>query len=144
MTFKRLTYLVSAIISIVVLIVLIFACIKFEVFGQGSIGVKAVMSMYNFKDVQQLENNLNTLKDVTTDEVYEYLAVTNTDKSLNTYLKFKQESVEVEILESRPGTVLYTLHSNSLSDGRKFLFTYDLNYLGKIKYAREMECIDFY
>lgn len=144
MSFKKITYVVSSMVAISVLMAFILGCIKFEVFSQGSTGVKAVMAMYDFKDVEDLESNLEDLEKITTQKVYEYLAVTNTDKSLNTYLKFKQEPVEVEILESRPGTIIYTLHSNSLSDGRKFLFTYDLNYLGKIKYAREMECIDFY
>lgn len=118
--------------------------IKTELISQGSIGVDAVNYLYNYKTIEQLAKQDESLKEIVTDDVYKYLTVTNYDKSLNVYLKFKQCEVEVEILSSSPGKVVYTLHTDALSDGRKFIFLYDVNWFGKICNVQEFEGIPFY
>lgn len=139
-----------ALISCVIIVVLgvigflgLF-CIKSEIFTQGRVGVQAVEALYQFNTLEQLESNLPKLKSLTTEEIYNRIAVTNSDKALNVYLKFKKNPVKVEILDKKPGYVLYTLDTGSLSSGRIFLFSYELNWKGEICSVREMECIDFY
>ena len=122
----------------------ILLSLKFEIFTQGSLGIDAVNYLYNFKTIDDLDKNDKKLKDITTESAYESLTVTNSDKALNTYLKFKDNAVSVEILSSGPGKVVYTLHSDSLSDGRKFIFLYEVNLFGKIANAQEFEAIPFY
>lgn len=122
----------------------ILLCLKYEVFTNGKLGVEAVNYLYNFNTVDDLDENDKKLKDITTKSAYESLTVTNSDKALNTYLKFKDNAVEVEILSSGPGKVVYTLHSDSLSDGRKFIFLYEVSFFGKITSAEEFEAIPFY
>lgn len=139
--------LVSIIITTLVCLLLlggVLLCLKYEVFTNGSLGVDAVNYLYNFNSVDDLDKNDKKLKDITTESAYESLTVTNSDKALNTYLKFKDNAVEVEILSSGPGKVVYTLHSDSLSDGRKFIFLYEVNFFGKITSAQEFEAIPFY
>lgn len=139
--------LVPIIITTLVCLLLlgwVLLCLKYEVFTNGSLGVEAVNYLYNFNSVDDLDKNDKKLKDITTESAYESLTVTNSDKALNTYLKFKDNAVEVEILSSGPGKVVYTLHSDSLSDGRKFIFLYEVNLFGKITSAQEFEAIPFY
>lgn len=127
---------------------LLFLMISFsisrEVFNPGSVGEKAVMALYDFKDINELEDQLGDLKRITTESVYNKIAVINADKALNTYLKMHKNPVKVEIIDKQPGIVHYTLHTDSLSDGRQFLFIYKVNWLGKICYVNEMEGIGFY
>lgn len=114
--------------------------------NDNSIGSNIVMDLYNFKDVQELSDNDDDLKEKTTESAYEILSVTKQDKALNYYLKLKNLPTSVEIIRqdesSKGGYVLYTLHSNALSEGRKFLLIYDI-VKGKLDNPREMECIDF-
>lgn len=107
-------------------------------------GKKAVMSLYNFKTVNELADNLENLKSIMTDECYYDTTVLNASKSLNTYLKLKQKRTEVTILDVKPGYVLYKLTNENISPNRLFIFTYELNLFGKIDYVREFEAIDFY
>lgn len=119
-----------------------------------SYGEQAVNLMYDFNSIDELNSNTEPLKDITDDESYNNLVVSNYTKALRTYLKlFRQKdgdvtaSCDVEILREHQtkegGYVLYTLHSNALSEGRKFLLLYDISD-GKLSNVREMECIDFY
>lgn len=135
---------VFVISSICMLLFLYLFSLKHEIFSRGAIGVKAVNYLYDFSSIDDLEGNLSKLADVVTEDVYKDVAVTNSDKALNTYLKFKKNPVTVSIIDSKPGFVLYTLDTNSLSSGRKFIFSYTVNWMGKIDSVREMEAIDFY
>lgn len=121
-----------------------------ELFNPGSVGVKAVNYLYNFTNLEQIEKQLDDLKSITTESVYDKIAIVNANKALNTYLKFggkKDGDVmesKVEIINSQPGLVHYTIHSDALSEGRQFLFIYKVNWFGKISYVNEMEGIGFY
>ncbi|WP_304427986.1 hypothetical protein [uncultured Clostridium sp.] len=109
-----------------------------------SIGEKAVMLMYDFEDAYDLDSHMKDLKRITTKEVYNELTINNADRTLNTYLKFKDNSVDVEIIKSTRNYILYRLNTESLTTNRKFMFTFDTDIWGKINYVREMEIIDFY
>lgn len=110
------------------------------------LGVKAVVLMYEFEKIEDLAGQDAELKGITTDTAYNYLTVTDSDRALNTYLKFKKKSCSVRIVRSNfsksGGSVVYTLDSVSVSNGRTFSFIYDL-VDGKIDNPREYECIDF-
>lgn len=117
---------------------------KVELFTKGHVGVKAVKLLYDFGNIKQLENNLEDLEDLMTERCYYKTTVLNSDKSLNTYLKFKQSDTRVNIIDSKPGFVLYSLVNKNISENRIFIFSYRLNLFGKIYEVREFEAIDFY
>lgn len=108
------------------------------------LGVEAVNYMYNFSDVKELDANMPKLESITTKEVYSGLTIDNMDRALNTYIKFKNVPCKVRVLKNTHNYVLYTLDTDALSSGRKFLFLFDVNKAGKISYVREVEAIDFY
>lgn len=108
-----------------------------------SVGVKTVMTLYNFDTVTELNSNMDTLSNLCTSDVYNTLTIDNIERTLNTYLKFKQDAVKVEVLESNTNYVLYTLHTKSLSVGRKFMFVYTTDFFGKISKVSEYEVIPF-
>lgn len=109
-----------------------------------AIGEKAVMLMYNFSDAYELDSHMKDLRKITTKEIYNELTINNSDRTLNTYLKFKDNSVDVEIIKSTRDYVLYRLNTESLTTNRKFMFTFDTDIWGRINYVREVEVIDFY
>lgn len=110
------------------------------------LGKQAVLLMYNFEKVEELEGQDEGLKGITTGSAYEYLTVTNSSRALNTYLKFNKKPVTVKILRndytSSGGEVLYQLDNIYISSNRTFLFTYDV-VDGKIDNPVEYECINF-
>ena len=130
-------------VSLVIILLGSF-CIKREIFSNGRVGVRAVKLLYQFKNINELEDNLKGLERMMTKKCYYDTTVLNSSKSLNTYLKFKKQKTTVNILEQRPGFILYSLDNPNLTGTRLFIFSYDVNYLGKINKVREFEAIDFY
>ncbi|MGL4950168.1 MAG: hypothetical protein ACRC5M_07270 [Anaeroplasmataceae bacterium] len=135
--------LVSIIVVLLVIIGFMFMAMRTP---KETEGAKVVKLLYNFDTIEQLAVQDYDLEKLTTESAYKYLTVTNSDRALNTYLKFNKKPTEVQILRegysSKGGYVLYTLNTTALSAGRKFLFMYDLED-GLVTNPREMECIDF-
>lgn len=117
---------------------------KYELFSQGKVGIEAVELLYDFNNINELANNLKDLKKMMTTKCYYKTTVLNSEKSLNTYLKFKKKSTKVNIIDSKPGFVLYSLDNEYITDSRIFIFSYRLNLFGDICEVREFEAIDFY
>ena len=108
-----------------------------------AIGETAVKYLYNFNSVEQLAANMPNLQDITTEEVYNQLTIDNEGRTLNTYLKFKNDACTVDVIKSTSSYVLYNILNDNIDQDRIFIFTYHVNDSGKIDYAREEECIDF-
>lgn len=134
---------IGGLLTLILLVGFFFINNKYEITSKGSKGEEVVKLLYDFRKIDDLAKQDEKVKSLLTEEVYKELTVRDAERALNTYLKFKQNPCSVEILEKRPGTIIYTLNTNSLSAGRVFIFTYDVNIWGKICYARELEGIDF-
>ena len=142
----RLNSLIKILVILIVLGILFFGVYWFyKDKTTKNIGKQTVALMYDFSDANELKQNDSKLKEITTEETYTKLTATNEDRALRTYLKLSSGS-KVEFIKSvatsNGGYVLYTIKSSRLSDGRKFLFLYDLEG-DKVSNVREMECIDF-
>lgn len=134
-------------ITVLICVVVIFSgmfIIKREIISSGRVGSKAVKLLYEFDSIDELEDNLVKLRSMMTDRCYYSVTVLNSDKSLNTYLKFKKEKTKVNILDSKPGFILYSIDNPNISSDRLFIFSYRLNGSGEIEEVREFEAIDFY
>ena len=107
------------------------------------IGVNAVQLLYQFKNLEELGRHQNSLKNITTEDVFDIITVDNEERTLNTYLKFRGNSCDVQILKARPNYVLYRIDCESIDSDRTFIFLFDVDNSGKINYVREEECIDF-
>lgn len=136
------------ILGTLVVISVVTVVLIFKLYGNSEepLGKKAVGLLYSFETLEDLQENDSELQSTLSEEDYEKLTVTNSERALGTYLKFKKNPVAVEFIRSNEskdgGYVLYTLKSDSLSEGRKFVFLYDL-VEGNVSNVREMECIDF-
>jgi predicted hydrocarbon binding protein len=108
-----------------------------------NVGVLAVKYMYQFGDVDELDNNMEALKVITSEEVYSNLTIDNTDKALRVYLKFNNNPVIVNVEDIGKDYVVYSLHTESISSFRKFVFFFETGKGGKIVKAREGELLDF-
>lgn len=107
------------------------------------LGVKAVMALYDFRDAYQLDSNMVTLKDITTEAVFNDLTIDNEQRTLNTYLKFEGKAVTVNILKNTESYVLYSLDTEKISADRIFVFFFDVDKEGKISWYKEVEGIEF-
>lgn len=130
--------------SILVLIMCLLFVNKYELISQGKVGVNAVKLLYDFNNINDLANNLEDLRGMMTEKCYYKTTVLNSDKSLNTYLKLKKKATKVNIIDSKPGFVLYSLENENITESRLFIFSYRLNLFGDIYDVREFEAIDFY
>lgn len=110
---------------------------------KSALGIKAVKLLYNFGTVEQLDMQMADLYDITTKSVYNQLTIDNEERTLNTYLKFKNKTTTVNIIKATESYVLYTLKNVNISSDRYFVFMFDVNKHGKIDYVREVEAIDF-
>ena len=135
---------------ILVLSLLLVLGIEFQVVNRitnrekeyQALGESAVMALYDFGSVYDLDRNMYDLKQITTDAVFSQLTIDNEQRSLNTYLKFKDSSVSVRILRSGSDYVMYSLDTESIDADRVFVFFFTVDN-GKINSVREMECYDF-
>ena len=109
----------------------------------AALGEEAVKLLYDFGTVEQLDYQMNDLKKITTDAVFNQLAIDNEERTLNTYLKFKNKAVTVKVVKSTSDYVLYRLETENISEDRLFAFFFDVDDSGKISYVREVEAIDF-
>lgn len=144
---KLIKFIFKLLLPILVLSFLV-SCFTFTLINNSSknqkdIGVKAVTYLYQFNQVEDLDNNMEKLKTITTDEVFNQLTVDNEERTLNTYLKFKGKSTDVEIIKSTETYVLYSLDTEYVDSNRVFIFMFDVNNEGKLSYVRECECLDF-
>lgn len=136
--------LVLAVVASIVVPISIYARIQ-HVAQQhvAELGERAVKLMYDFGTVEQLDYQMSDLKAITTDAVFNQLTIDNEERTLNTYLKFKNKAVTVEIVQSTHDYVMYHLITPNISAERLFVFFFDVDDSGKISYVREVEAIDF-
>lgn len=134
-------YVIAGSITVVLGVGIVLGGIRLQ---KANTGVKAVELMYDFKTAYDLNDQMTELKKITTTDIYRELTIDNADRTLNTYLKFKNKPVEVEIIKSTDNYVLYRLNTEVITTNRKFMFVFDTDWLGRINYVREMEVIDFY
>jgi hypothetical protein len=111
--------------------------------AKAKLGVNAVKMLYQFRNVDALEYQQESLKSITTEDVYNQLTVDNDQRMLNTYLKFNEDASSVNVEKSTDSYVIYSLDCDSIDESRKFVFLFDVNSSGKISYVRECELIDF-
>lgn len=141
---RKIGIVLSSICFLAILVFALMTITRLEIISNGRVGSKAVKLLYDFNNIGELEDNLVGLKSMMTDRCYYSTTVVNSDKSLNTYLKLKKAKTTVNIIESKPGFVLYSLDNPNITPSRLFIFSYKLNLFGKIEEVREFEAIDFY
>lgn len=109
----------------------------------AELGEAAVKLLYDFGTAEQLDYQMQGLKEITTEPVFNQLTIDNEERTLNTYLKFKNEPVTVEVARSTNQYVIYSLDTKNISKDRIFVFFFTVNGEGKIDSVREVEAIDF-
>lgn len=107
------------------------------------LGTKAVMLLYDFGTVEELDTQMYQLKKIATDSVFNQLTIDNEERTLNTYLKFKGGPVTVNVVQATDSYVLYTLKCDAVDLDRHFIFMFDMSVNGKLNYVREAETFDF-
>lgn len=111
-----------------------------------SLGEEAVRYLYQFDKITDLQEGDKKLKEISNDDVYKQLTVTDQYRALNTYLKLQDNPCKVVILDDfsdkNGGYVKYSLDTLSISSTRIFMFTYRTEN-NKLVEVHEMECIPF-
>lgn len=108
-------------------------------------GIKAVKLMYTFDTYEDVySKQMNELQKICNQDVYKQLNVNNIDRALNSYLRFKGNASEVNIIEATNSYVKYSLNTLSISKERQFVLFYHVNIWGKIDKVSECEIESFY
>lgn len=134
----------SIVVSVIVLVCVFIILMNVnKTVRDTELGLTAVKYLYHFSGLEELDDNMDRLREITTPEVYEQLTIDNTERALNVYLKFKNNPTLVVPDKVTNNYVVYSLETDSLSSFRKFAFFFNVNREGKIDYVRESEVIDF-
>lgn len=108
-----------------------------------NLGEQLVRALYDYETIYELDAQMSIVQSLCTEAVYNDLTIDNEERTLTTYLKFKQDSVHVNIEQSYDGYVLYTLNTESVDNSRLFCLYYRVGDTGKIDWVKEVECIEF-
>ena len=85
------------------------------------LGVELVNAMYNFESPYELDAQMLIVKQITTDSVFNDLTIDNEQRTLTTYLKFKDCSSKVHIIDSTDRYIRYWLESDVIEADREFV-----------------------
>ena len=107
------------------------------------IAKRVVQCLYEFGTLEQLEAQQLELRSLVDGYVYNQLTYDSEERRLNTYLKFSGSASAVNFIEVTDDYVVYSVDCAAIMDGRKFLFQYHLNSVGRIDKVYEAELIDF-
>lgn len=129
------------VIMVVVLFIIFFSYIEYR---KSTVGVRAVMDMYNFNNISQLAEQQNDLQNICTPAVFDFNTVENAKVALNTYLKFKGDPVKVNIISKGDGYVLFSLVSPYIYSNKRFVMLYKVNWLGQIDWMRQEVAEDMF
>ncbi len=129
------------VIMVVVLFIIFFSYIEYR---KSTVGVRAVMDMYNFNNIYQLAEQQNDLQNICTPAVFDFNTVENAKVALNTYLKFKGDPVKVNIISKGDGYVLFSLVSPYIYSNKRFVMLYKVNWLGQIDWMRQEVAEDMF
>lgn len=91
-----------------------------------NLGKQAVKLMYEFKDVTDLESQMDSLKKITSINVFKSLDISHDQRVIPIYFKFKAEPTEVFIISSSPTSVCYRLKNSNIDEERTFLFRFNV------------------
>lgn len=146
---------VLAWIALIVCFLLIGICV-YSFFGGKSIkdytgdkvnktelGEELITAMYNFESPYQLDAQMLIVQELTTEDVYNDLTIDNEERTITTYLKFKDSGVSVEIISSGEDYVYYRLISDAIESNRTFIMFFSVNEEGLINWVKEAECVEF-
>lgn len=133
-------------VEIVGICLLIFVGVVYAKQSDGKQTIQeAVMLMYQFDSYGQVySEHMSELKKITTDEVYTKVTVTNVDRALSSYLKFKGHPSKVNVIKVTDTYLIYNLVTESITENRKFVIYYGTNFRGQIDSIQEAELRDFY
>lgn len=137
------TFFAAIIVTCTIVIVLKISSVLNYNHDCAALGVQAVKAMYNFSSPEELDYQMYSLQQITTDDIFNQLTIDNTNRTLSTYLKFKSKPVTVHVIESESNYVIYSLETENVSENRKFVFFFHVNTRGLIDKVEEVEAIDF-
>lgn len=133
-------------IVLVIYVIWVFVNAFMHKSDYGEIGERAVHLLYEYGTPEQLDAQMAELKSMCSEGVFIQLTIDNEKRTLNTYLKFKQDPTSVNILESTSSYVVYSINNKNIDASRKFIFRYkvDNNKLVEVKEAELIEFADYF
>ncbi len=111
--------------------------------NKTELGEELVMAMYNFETPYQLDSQMLIIQTLTTADVFNDLTIDNEQRTITTYLKFKDCGVKAEIISSGEDYVYYKLDAEVIEENRTFIMFFRVNEDGLIDWVKEAECIEF-
>jgi hypothetical protein len=107
-----------------------------------ALGVRTLRSLYEFENLTQFDENVDLFETLVTPHVFHLMSADNSDRILRVYLKFNGRPSYVDIIETGPNYVIYSLVCAAIERERLFLFIYEVEG-GKVTAIREAELFAF-
>lgn len=111
--------------------------------AKEDLGLELVKAMYDFESPYELDAQMAIVRKITTDEVFNDVTIDNEQRTLLTYLKFKDCGSSVEVIESSDSFVHYRLVSDVIEPDREFILFFKIDKDGLICEIEEAECVKF-
>ncbi len=133
----RVLVFVAALISIVV-----FFLSSASVSLKRTLGVEAVMLMYDFDSLDEVQENQKRLAQIMDEDTYAGLTIDNENRQLYTYVRYYGNKSIINVVEATDKYVLYRIESNCVEPDRLFIMIFEVSH-GRISKIKECECLDF-
>lgn len=140
---RKKLYCILGILAVLMVAALVGRLLATHHYNKEEIGVNTVKLLYEFSSYEDLARHQVDLQECTTSEVYNQLTFDKEERTLFTYLKFKNKQTAVRVIKSTDDYVLYSLDNENIDASRKFIFLFEVDKQGKVCSVREEECIDF-
>lgn len=109
----------------------------FVIIPKKEAGEELLNAMYDF-EVENMYENDDKFKSLTTIGVYEGYTVTSSNRQLRVYMKFGGEPVKPKILKHEDGRIYFNLINKHIDSDRIFVIEYEFR-KGEISHLAEYE-----
>lgn len=105
------------------------------------IAVDAVNDMFTFENYETLhDNNMTSLRSITTQKVYNEVTFTNLQTALNSYLPFFGHATRAQILAVSDTCVTFRVINPSVKLNTLYTMYYKVNFWGQIDFLKVYKC----
>lgn len=105
--------------------------------GERETATDLLHAMYTFSLPTVYEND-ERVKELTTEDVYQRLTLSSSNRQLRVYLKFQGHDVEAKVIGHHDGIIYYYLDTQAIDSTRTFALRYKYKW-GKIVDVAEYE-----
>lgn len=139
---KSKDFLVKLLLVLILFLTVCGFCLTYVIKSSEGIALEALYLMYNFEDLDELNENHKFLGYLLDKSLWEEYSLNNDVRVLSAYRKFYDNGSRVKIVYLSDNLILYKLDNKYINPDRIFVFEYRVNQ-SKIDYLKEYELLNY-